>query len=217
MQLRKGKTMGRRFIDLTGQKFFRLTVIKRAGTYKEPSGGSSLLWLCECQCGREMTVRGNSLRRGLSRSCGCLRKETAAAYGAAMGRKNAGDKNPAFKHGHTNKHGRTSGYMSPTYMSWFAMGQRCLNPNHVGYPKYGGATPPVTVCDRWLNSFENFLADLGERSAGKTLGRFNDIGNYEPGNCKFMTWAEQVANRRSDRIFRNKWTSKKKIVEQIAA
>ena len=207
--------MGRRFIDLTGQKFFRLTVIKRAGTYKEPSGGSSPLWLCECQCGRETTIRGSGIRSGASKSCGCLRKETSAA----VGRKNAGDENPAFKHGHTNKHGHTSGYMSPTYMSWQAMGQRCLNPNHVGYPKYGGANPPITICDRWLrpDGFTNFLVDLGERPKGATLGRFGDVGNYEPGNCKFMTWAEQVANRRSDRIFRNKYTSKKKIVEQVAA
>jgi hypothetical protein len=128
-----------------------------------------------------------------------------------MGRKNAADKNPAFEHGHTS-----GDYMSPTYMSWFAMKQRCLNPNHVGYPKYGGATPPITVCDRWLgpDGFTNFLADLGERPAGTTLGRFGDVGNYEPGNCKFMTWAEQVANRRSDR---NLGGSKKKIVEQVAA
>lgn len=53
----------------------------------------------------------------------------------------------------------------------------------------------VDVCVRW-HKFENFLSDMGERPEGTTLGRFGDVGNYEPGNCKWMTWAEQLANRR---------------------
>ena len=68
--------------------------------------------------------------------------------------------------------------------------QRCTNPNAKKYPLYGGAG--VTVCDRWLNSFENFLADMGERLTNTSLGRFLDIGNYKPGNCKWMTYREQA-------------------------
>jgi len=68
------------------------------------------------------------------------------------------------------------------------MVQRCTNPNNIGWEKYGGAG--ITVCTRWLD-FQFFLADLGERPAGTTLGRFRDIGKYEPGNVKWMTWTEQ--------------------------
>ena len=99
------------------------------------------------------------------------------------------------------------------------MKQRCFNPNTERYPKYGALG--VTICDRWNiskgGSFQNFLSDMGERPAGTSLGRFGDVGNYEPGNCKWMTQAEQVANRRPDRIYRNKWTGKKEATEEVAA
>lgn len=86
-----------------------------------------------------------------------------------------------------------------TYRSWRNMKSRCLNPNVASYASYGGANPPVLICDRWLQSFENFLADLGVRPSGTTLGRFGDVGNYELSNCKWMTLAEQVENRRPRR------------------
>jgi hypothetical protein len=74
------------------------------------------------------------------------------------------------------------------------MKQRCNNLNHVAYHRYGGAG--VKVCERWNNSFENFLADMGERPEGKTLDRFpNAFGNYEPGNCRWATPVEQEANK----------------------
>ena len=73
------------------------------------------------------------------------------------------------------------------------MWQRCTNPKTNGFEHYGGRG--IKVCDRW-KSFENFFADLGERPAGTTLGRFGDEGNYEPGNVKWMTPAEQRANKR---------------------
>jgi hypothetical protein len=92
------------------------------------------------------------------------------------------------------------------------MKSRCTNPNAEKYPKYGGAG--VLICDRWLNSFENFLADMGERPHGTSQGRFGDVGNYEVGNVSWQTWAEQVANRRPDR---NVGGGKKKSIQQIAA
>jgi hypothetical protein len=82
---------------------------------------------------------------------------------------------------------------SPTYSSWAAMKQRCLNQNHPKYRNWGGRG--IAVCDRWLK-FENFLADMGERPVGKTLDRINNDGDYEPGNCRWATPAQQVANRR---------------------
>jgi hypothetical protein len=82
------------------------------------------------------------------------------------------------------------------------MNERCTNPNHVRFEKYGGADPPVTVCDRWRgeHGFENFLADMGSRPAGKTLDRYPDpAGNYEPGNCRWATLKEQANNHRPER------------------
>jgi hypothetical protein len=73
---------------------------------------------------------------------------------------------------------------------------RCTYPNHKDWKNYGGKNPPVIVCERWLKSFDHFLTDMGERPVDATLGRFKDSGNYEPTNCKWMTLAEQRANRK---------------------
>lgn len=84
--------------------------------------------------------------------------------------------------------------MSPTYLCWRSMRDRCLNPNAGKYPQYGGAG--VAVCERW-NAFENFLADMGLRPVGTTLDRHPDReGNYEPGNCRLATPTQQNRNRR---------------------
>jgi hypothetical protein len=174
-------------VDLTGQKFFRLTVIEHAGRNKHKRS----LWNCLCYCGATKVIDGTKLKSGNTRSCGCLNMETRVL----SGRKNAGKKN-ALKHGHS-KSGK--GHGSPSYSSWQAMKLRCLNPNAKSYLKYGGANPPVTICGRWKDSFENFLADVGERLPGTTLGRFKDVGNYEVGNVSWMTPAQQRANWKSDR------------------
>ena len=81
------------------------------------------------------------------------------------------------------------------------MRYRCLNPNSIGWPKYGGANPPVTIYQSWLgeDGFNNFLADIGERPPGTTLGRFLDTGNYEPGNVAWQTPAEQAAEQKKKR------------------
>jgi hypothetical protein len=84
-----------------------------------------------------------------------------------------------------------------THNSYRNMLERCRDPNHIGWEHYGGRG--ITVCDRWnpkAGSFENFLADMGERPEGKTLDRINVDGNYEPSNCRWATPAEQAGNRR---------------------
>jgi hypothetical protein len=86
------------------------------------------------------------------------------------------------------------------YSSWQAMKARCSNPNDKYWNNYGGANPPVTVCPRWRNSFENFLEDLGVKPDNTTLSRFGDIGNYEPGNVSWATPAEQAKEARKKAV-----------------
>lgn len=97
-------------------------------------------------------------------------------------------KGRALSHGHALSRSRT-----PTYRSWAGMINRCTNPRQPNFERYGGRG--ITVCDRW-RSFENFLADMGERPEGTTIDRKDNDGNYEPGNCRWATDIEQQANTR---------------------
>lgn len=94
-----------------------------------------------------------------------------------------------FKHGHYRYGKGTS-----TYNSWTAMKSRCLNPQNLRFSDYGGRG--ITICDRWLD-FRNFLEDMGERPKGLTLDRKDNNKGYEPDNCRWATWAEQLANRKT--------------------
>jgi hypothetical protein len=85
-----------------------------------------------------------------------------------------------------------------THGSWRKMRERCNNPNDIGWPLYGAKG--ISVCERW-GSYQNFLADMGERPAGCSIDRWpNREGNYEPGNCRWATHLEQ-ANNKSNNVF----------------
>jgi hypothetical protein len=97
-----------------------------------------------------------------------------------------GSVNGSFKHGHSGSK------RTPTYVSWKSMKNRCLNSRLKCWMRYGGRG--ISVCDRWLNSFANFLNDMGERPPGTSIDRKDNNGNYEPGNCKWSTRLEQGRN-----------------------
>lgn len=107
---------------------------------------------------------------------------------------------PKLKHSYSNAlrhgHARSTGE-SPTYVSWCAMLTRCRNILRDTQKKHAGRG--ITVCDRWL-SFDNFLADMGERPAGKTLERIDNDKGYAFDNCRWATPIEQARNRRSTRL-----------------
>lgn len=172
-----GETMSA-FLDLTNQVFERLTVLRLVRRDKR----GKAIWLCSCSCdGKEIEVSGDSLVSGHAGSCGCLKRERMA------------DAN--FKHGHS----RASSARNPTYRSWESMKRRCFCPAYRGWKNYGGRG--IGVRDRWTGAqgFENFLADMGERPTGTTLGRFGDIGNYEPENCAWQTDREQKTEQKNKR------------------
>jgi len=94
---------------------------------------------------------------------------------------------------HGRTHERNGRRGTPAYWAWVGMKQRCSNPNHQKYKYYGGRG--ISVCERWVKSFNAFVEDMGERPKGLTIDRINPDGNYEPSNCRWATWSEQNLNK----------------------
>ena len=170
-----GKVGTPRHKSLIGQRFGRLVVIA-----EDPIRGASrsMKWICRCDCGTVKSIGAQALRNGATVSCGCYNREI--------------NSNRVI-HGH-EKNGRKS----PTYTSWEKMLSRCYREKDPGYSNYGGRG--ISVCEEW-HTFANFLKDMGERPKGTSIDRINPDGNYEPGNCRWITQKEQTNNTRRNVYF----------------
>lgn len=155
---------------MIGQRFGRLVVIGEAPRFN----GHKML-VCQCDCGSIKTAYQSKMIKGHTRSCGCFSIDS--------------------RRERMTTHGKTG---TRAYIIWKHIRQRCHNPKDAAFKDYGGRG--ITVCDRWRESFENFLADMGECPLGLEIDRIKNDKGYEPGNCKWSTKTENCRNRRSNRL-----------------
>lgn len=176
-------------IDLTGQKFSYLSVVGREGTTRDRKA----TWRCVCDCGSEVVVTGRNLRSGRTKSCGCSRQHVRKGSFVAVGEpRKISDR----KVSDCAPHGKSK---TRTHNIWQRIRQACYNPKNPKYPRYGGRG--IKVCDRWLESFENFLSDMGECPDGLTLDREDVNGDYTPENCRWATPKQQSNNRNYNKLY----------------
>lgn len=156
-----------KIIDLTNQRYGRLTAIKQV----ERNTSNKVQWLCQCDCGNTVKVTTGHLRSGHTKSCGCYNRERAIETNITHGMKG-----------------------TRIYDIWCDIKKRCYNKNHWAFHRYGGRG--IKVCDEWLNDFMNFYTWSMENGYQEHLSidREDNDGNYEPANCRWTTKVEQMNN-----------------------
>lgn len=171
------------FKDRTGEQFGRLKVLFRDS---ETAKGRAR-WVCECACGKRVSILATSLARGATSSCGCLRSELARE----MSRQTA-------------THGE-SRIITPEYVAWRQMKSRCkYEITSKSYRDRG-----ISVCPEWENSYEEFLAHVGRRpSPSHSLDRIDNDKGYVPGNVRWALRGEQARNKRTNRLITYKGVTK---------
>lgn len=168
------------FIDLSNNRFGRLTVIKLDTTK------NGTRWLCKCDCGNIKSINAYLLKSNATKSCGCYNKEVA--------RSRMTGKKFGFKHG-LSKH--------PLMSVWDGMVQRCTNRNNINFSSYGGRG--IDVCDEWKNNYKSFYdwAINNNWSKGLQIDRINNNGNYNPNNCRIVTRSVNMRNTSRNKMLSN--------------
>ena len=168
------------FIDLTGQRFGKLTVVERAG-----KAHTSVLWSCRCDCGNIVQVPSTSLRKGATKSCGCTQYRWLS------------EQKPSMTHG-----GARVGKKERLYRVWCAMIERCENPNNIHYHLYGGRG--ISVCPEWRRDYAAFREwamtsgyDPFAPRGKCTIDRIDNNSLYAPYNCRWVDNKIQCSNKRT--------------------